>query len=63
MAPNKPAAVKAVESSAPSAIDEAWARLQSSEPVSDDDLPLIVEAARAARAKWVLAQSKRGRSD
>ena len=59
---DKPVAVTEVEASAPSAIDDAWERLASSEPVSDADLPLIVEAARAARQKWILAQSKRGRA-
>ena len=61
--PSKPKAVLAVEANAPSAVTEAWAKLESGASISDDDLPLIVAAARANRQRWLLKQKEKGKDE
>ena len=59
----KPKAVLEVEATAPTAIDQAWEKLASGAEISDDDLPLIVEAARASRQRWLIKQKEKGKDE
>ena len=57
----KPKAALEVEASAPTALDEAWKKLEDCKPIEDSDLPLIVEAARQDRKRWLIKQAKKGK--
>lgn len=59
----KPKAVEEVEASAPTAVDEAWAKLVNGGEITDADLPLLVEAARANRQRWLLRQKEKGKDE
>lgn len=57
----KPKAVVEVEASASTAVSQAWEKLATGQTLTDEDLPLLVEAGRQDRARWMIAQRKKGK--
>jgi len=59
----KPKAVQEVEASAPTAVQQAWDKLATGEQITEDDMPQLVEAGRAERARWLISQRKKGKEE
>ena len=57
---DKPAAIKEVEADVAAAMNKAWAKLAEATPtITEEDLPLIIQASRANRERWLVKQRKK----
>lgn len=60
MTVTKPEAVKEVEATVDTAMTDAWAKLDNHEETTDQDMLLIIQAARADRQRWMIKKRKAG---
>lgn len=60
----KPEAVKEVEAGLADAVTSTWEKLKAGqEPITEEDLELIINAAREDRKRWMTKKAAKGETE